>query len=660
MAQSKWKWRQDDVDTIFTVINQGLMKKPYWVEYHDTYEDGTPVWNGEKSVLWNLMEQAYPEERAQMMRRMLAKMEELGGLQKGTHQQKLFAFFQKYFFHVINDFSSMLYNEDGKLYEQMKLAMLQGKYTNDTDPLGQSLGDGQSPEVAWVKKRIQYLQSKYSFGDYDAKTAEGAITVRTSAQADATTNSIVLRLTPAMKLYPTIAYGTTIIRGTRTDAGKPCEIVVDINGTSDQQLSIKSADWLLDIGDWSSYVINGTLSIIGKRLKRLKLGDQDKQKVKILISALTLGNTVSLEEIDIQNVTTLGGSLDMRGNYRLRKFLAGGSSLTEAHFADGGTLEEVDYPATTSYVELKNLDKLTNEHCNTEACAPNVMSYFVSGCDNLQPVKKLIDIMDAQVGQTSHALRYVRCVGFNETFTDGRAFDKLSQLVDGTYQGIDAEGQYGNDPYPVLDGTINLSTGAYRDTYDALMTHYPKLKLNIAKWWIRFEDPEVKRICIENWDKDGDGELSMEEAAAVSSIGTKFYDNPKIESFDELVRFKASQLQAGMFQGCKKLKYISVPPIPFGIFNDNVISYERVRLCGEWKHIPDYFFWGWEKRNLKAIIIESGIPPKITNTSGFFYGNHTINFAKIYVPNNSVEKYREAAVWKDYKEFIYPLSEYHG
>ncbi|MGP1378212.1 MAG: hypothetical protein ACTTKT_04275 [Prevotella veroralis] len=29
-----WKFRQDDLDTIFTVINQGLMKKPYWVEYH--------------------------------------------------------------------------------------------------------------------------------------------------------------------------------------------------------------------------------------------------------------------------------------------------------------------------------------------------------------------------------------------------------------------------------------------------------------------------------------------------------------------------------------------------------------------------------------------------------------------------------------------------
>ena len=657
MAKSKWKFRQDDLDTIFTVINQGLMKKPYSVEYHDTYEDGTPVWNGEKSVLWNLMEQAYPEERAQMMRRMLAKMEELGGLQKGSHQQKLFAFFAKYYFSVIDKFSSMLYNEDGKFYEKMKLAMLQGTYTNDTDPLGQSLGDGQSPEVAWVKKRIQYLMSKYSFGDYDAKTAEGAITVRTSAQADATTNSITLRLTPAMRLYPTIAYGTTIMRGNRTDAGKACEIVVDINGTSDQQLSVKSADYLLDIGDWSSYVINGALSIIGKRLKRLKLGDENEQKVKILISSLTLGNTTSLEEIDVQNISTLGGALDMRANFRLRKFLAGGSSLTEAHFADGGALEEVDYPATTSYIELKNLDKLTNEKCNTEGCAPNVMSYFVSGCDNLQPVKKLIDIMDAQVGQVPHALRYVRCVGFNETFTDGRAFDKLSQLVDGTYQGIDTEGQYGNDPYPVLDGTINLTTGAYRDTYDALMTHYPKLKLNIAKWWIRFEDPEVKRICVENWDKDGDGELSMEEAAAVSSIGTKFRYNSNITNLNDFQYFHNVRRLNDTFSYCTGLVDVRFWE---GVedLGDNCIGYcPSVRIVdfpSTIRYLGQQFLRYPMNKNKGVVICRAKTPPGIHSYST------NINALVLYVPDESLELYRADNNMTRYiSTNIRPLSEYH-
>ena len=669
MAKSKWKFRQDDLDTILTVINQGLMKKPYWVEFHDTYADGTPVWNGEKSVLWNLMEQAYPEERAQMMRRMLAKMEELGGLQKGTHQQKLFAYFERYYFSVIDNFSSMLYNEDGKMYEKMKLAMLQGKYTNDTDPLGQSLGDGKSPEVAWVKKRIQYLMSKYSFGEYDAKTAEGAITVRTSAQADATTNSITLRLTPAMKLYPTIAYGTTIMRGARTDAGKPCEIVVDINGTSDQQLSVKSADYLLDIGDWSSYVINGALSIIGKRLKRLKLGDENEQNVKILISSLTLGNTTSLEEVDIQNISTLGGSLDMRSNFRLRKFLAGGSSLTEAHFADGGALEEVDYPATTSYVELKNLDHLTNEKCNTEACAPNVMSYFVSGCDNLQPVKKLIDIMDAQVGQVPHALRYVRCVGFNETFTDGRTFDKLSQLVDGTYQGIDAEGQYGNDPYPVLDGTINLTTGAYRDTYDALMIHYPKLKLNIAKWWIRFEDPEVKRICVENWDKDGDGELSMEEAAAVSSIGTMHI--PSGKRFNELRYFRSWNPRQWVTNDIvffdDIIGEVTIPhhimQVGLGwkiVFRSTTQVHRNIviRFLGEMKEIG-YWSIADDKRYsgeyFSLLLPNTPIPPIF---NGRWVGETYRACKVIYVPDDSVEAYKAAKI-PNVKEIL-PISEYHS
>ena len=661
MAKSKWKFRQDDLDTILTVINQGLMKKPYWVEFHDTYADGTPVWNGEKSVLWNLMEQAYPEERAQMMRRMLAKMEELGGLQKGTHQQKLFAYFEKYYFSVIDNFSSMLYNEDGKLYEKMKLAMLQGTYTNDTDPLGQSLGDGKSPEVAWVKKRIQYLMSKYSFGDYDAKTAEGAITVRTSAQADATTNSIVLRLTPAMKLYPTIAYGTTIMRGARTDAGKPCEIVVDINGTSDQQLSVKSADYLLDIGDWSSYVINGALSIIGKRLKRLKLGDENEQNVKILISSLTLGNTTSLEQIDIQNVFTLGGALDMRGNFRLRKFLAGGSSLTEAHFADGGALEEVDYPATTSYVELKNLDNLTNEHCNTEACAPNVMSYFVSGCDNLQPVKKLIDIMDAQVGQTPHALRYVRCVGFNETFTDGRAFDKLSQLVDGTYQGIDAEGQYGNDPYPVLDGTINLTTGAYRDTYDALMTHYPKLKLNIAKWWIRFEDPEVKRICVENWDKDGDGELSMEEADAVSSIGTIFVGKDAIKNLDLSFLHHWERINFTHVKDCKNLKRVVYPSslkqVSGGILLNCHAVEEIVILSKDIRFTSGMAING--AHSLKRVILHAETPPENTDPSAYFFW-YANKDTVLYVPDGSVDFYKQVSFYSKFAKDILPMSKYHS
>ena len=54
---------------------------------------------------------------------------------------------------------------------------------------------------------------------------------------------------------------------------------------------------------------------------------------------------------------------------------------------------------------------------------------------------------------------------------------------------------------------------------------------------ITFADPNVKAICIANWDTDGDGELSMNEAAAVKDLGAAFSGNTAITSFDELKYF---------------------------------------------------------------------------------------------------------------------------
>lgn len=192
------------------------------------------------------------------------------------------------------------------------------------------------------------------------------------------------------------------------------------------------------------------------------------------------------------------------------------------------------------------------------------------------------------------------------------------------------------------------------------MILFEKLLANVAKKpkFVHFDDPEVKRVCIENWDKDGDRKLSIEEAAAVSFIGNVFKNNTKIKKFDELVYFKGSSLRGSMFEGCTNLQFISVPYTTTALFNDNNSSYKRILLKGEWINIPNTFIWGGEKKNLKVIIIESKNPPKITNIIGFFYGNHTTNFAKIYVPDESLNEYIEADVWKDYKKFIFPLGDY--
>lgn len=76
---------------------------------------------------------------------------------------------------------------------------------------------------------------------------------------------------------------------------------------------------------------------------------------------------------------------------------------------------------------------------------------------------------------------------------------------------------------------------------------------------ITFADAKVKAICVANWDTDGDGELSEEEAKSVSDIATVFKQT-EIESFDELKFFLGlTKIPSGAFDNCKKLTRIQIP-----------------------------------------------------------------------------------------------------
>ena len=79
---------------------------------------------------------------------------------------------------------------------------------------------------------------------------------------------------------------------------------------------------------------------------------------------------------------------------------------------------------------------------------------------------------------------------------------------------------------------------------------------------IVFADAEVKRICVENWDSNNDGELSYNEAETVTSLGNAFKENDIIESFLEFQYFKGltdNNSLATAFYNCNKLKEISIP-----------------------------------------------------------------------------------------------------
>ena len=76
---------------------------------------------------------------------------------------------------------------------------------------------------------------------------------------------------------------------------------------------------------------------------------------------------------------------------------------------------------------------------------------------------------------------------------------------------------------------------------------------------IKFQDENTKLICILHWDEDEDGELSYEEVAAVTNLGTAFKDS-RILSFAELKYFTSlTNIANDEFEGCVSLVKISLP-----------------------------------------------------------------------------------------------------
>ncbi|MBO4659765.1 MAG: leucine-rich repeat protein [Prevotella sp.] len=78
---------------------------------------------------------------------------------------------------------------------------------------------------------------------------------------------------------------------------------------------------------------------------------------------------------------------------------------------------------------------------------------------------------------------------------------------------------------------------------------------------ITFVDENVKSVCVQNWDSNGDGELSMEEAAAVTNLRNKFGFNAEISNFPELQYFTGLiSIATYDFYNCTKLRTVVLPP----------------------------------------------------------------------------------------------------
>ncbi len=139
-------------------------------------------------------------------------------------------------------------------------------------------------------------------------------------------------------------------------------------------------------------------------------------------------------------------------------------------------------------------------------------------------------------------------IGFN-------AFYKCTGLTTVKVENVSPTITSGNTFSNRANATLYVPAGS-KEAYEKA-THWKDFKEIVE--YINFADENVKAICVQNWDTNGDGELSPDEAAAVTSLGTVFKNNEAITSFDELQYFTGlTSIGDYAFQNCSGLTSVTI------------------------------------------------------------------------------------------------------
>lgn len=562
----------DDTDTIGPWTNQGQDKKGYWVEVGDKYDNGDPVWNGEQNRFYNLIEAAWSEEIVEEMRTMMNSMITLSGSEVGNNSDKLYKFVHKYYFSKAQEyFPEALYNGAARImYEDAKLAYIAGTYTNDTDPITQSMGNYYSGWKRWIKYRIQYMQSKYMFGDYSASGGD-SIVVRASG------NDITYDITPAIWMYPCVATGTSIIRGNRTKAGEVCQVTISLGGAADQQTHIKGPHYLQSIGDWWDKHVTGQMIVVGRMLRELRIG-HESEKIVISISMLTIREAPSLQLLDVRRISTLSGVLDLTVCTHMRYIYASGTAVTQIVLPGGGPLQYIEYSRYNQYLLLRNFPQLKGENVVISECKDIISDLLIENCPQINPIELLRSIITAQSSSSAQVLKRIRAVGF-DVVGSYEDLDTLAVIASGDYQGLGPDG-HAIDALPVVEGAISVEN-AYQDSLHTIALIYPNLKVIVTGcFYFRFEDPEVLRIIASNFG-DGAG-ITKEQIESITNINQIFRYNTEIEHFKELEMFTGmTTIPTTAFNQCANLKSLRLPPNTLELGN---------QFCAECPNLTDIEF----------------------------------------------------------------------
>lgn len=522
-----------DNDTCLGINNEGRIAFGFNMEYHDV-EGSQNVWNGETSVLWNNVETAFASEVKKLYYDM---------------RQKKVLTFEKVR-EVLTDeqaarWCERVYNEDGQYKYIVPLI---------NDGNGSYLYAAQGSRVKhrewWLKHRFAYMDSKYVAGDFFSNYATMRLykpTEWTGVQP-----SFDFDITLLKDSYVRVKYGS-YIADTRGVHNETLRVVAPDMEFNDTETIIYGIQSIKSLGNLASKYAGSVDLSSAISLTELLLGSSEEGYENSNLTDLHLGNNLMLKKIDLQNCVNLKQPLDVSGCISLEELNAEGTQITSVEFPpQGGNMKIVKLPDTLSSLIVNNQKSI---EVFSLAGAQNLVTLSTDGSINGYAVAKRSLASDNPLLQT------VRLENVYATDDDLKVIGKILDM-----SGMDELGNYVEKS--IVSGKLHVTT-ALSSILNRVKERWPKLTVtyNLLSNVIEFADPKTKAICIANWDADGDGELSSEEAKALdyqsATALSEAFRGSDIEYFNEFAYFTkimdTVDSPAIPFIDCLSLKEIGAP-----------------------------------------------------------------------------------------------------
>jgi hypothetical protein len=436
--KKKIVWLPYDFDTAIGTNNEGSLVFGYELEDIDHLTGGADVFNGQESVVWNNIRDAFGEELAAMYK----ELRSTGALSYNKVEQM--------FEEHQSKWSEAIFNEDSwfkyilPLTEGTKNA--EGNIVKTGAYLPMMQGSKAEQRKWWLYNRFRYIDSKYNAGD----ALSDVIQIRGYAKSNIT-------VLPYADIYPTVKYGSYLVQE-RGHRGVETTLVCPLDNVNDTEIYIYSASQLASVGDLSGFKVGFADFSMGTKLQAIKIGDSSSSYENQNLNSLTLGSNVLLKTLDVRNCISMGTgdqkSVDISGCEIIENVYFDGTQIQGVTLPNGGVLKVLHLPET-----ITNLT-IMNQKAITDLAVASYINITTLRLENVPTIDTKAILMQI------NANARVRLIGFYWTATDAAEIESLLNKLD-TMRGLDESGN--NMEKAQVSGEIHTGslTGAQIAAFNA-------------------------------------------------------------------------------------------------------------------------------------------------------------------------------------------------